>query len=179
MATSRARPTRAALVETDKTPIPTDLPDTLQFMRLLWAIVHALQKTSKRMATELGITGPQRLVLRVVGLFPGVSAGNLAAILHVHPSTLTGVLQRLVEQQLLLRSEHVLDRRRAVLNLTPRGARVNAIRVGTIEAAVARGLRNVGGHDRTITRRVLATLTEHLEQPSAPRPVRRAAGTKR
>jgi hypothetical protein len=65
------------------------LPDVLQFMQLLWAVVHGLERISKRMAGDIGVTGPQRLVLRVVGLFPGMSAGDLATVLHVHPSTLT------------------------------------------------------------------------------------------
>ena len=98
-------PTRAH--SEDATP---DLPDVLQFMQLLWAVVHGLETTSKRMAGDLGVTGPQRLALRVVGLFPGVSAGDLAAILHVHPSTLTGVLQRLVAQRWLLRVDDPRDR---------------------------------------------------------------------
>jgi DNA-binding MarR family transcriptional regulator len=96
----------------------TELPDVLQFMQLLWAVVHALERTSKRMSGEIGVTGPQRLVLRVVGLSPGLSAGDLAAVLHVHPSTLTGVLQRLVSQRLLARSDDPRDRRRAILRLT-------------------------------------------------------------
>lgn len=139
------------------------LPDVLQFMRLLWAMAHALQKTSKRMTADIGVTGPQRLVLRVVGLFPGVSAGTLASILHVHPSTLTGVLQRLADQRLLIRSEDPLDRRRALLHLTPRGARVNAVSRGTVEAAISRALSGVTARDGTVTRRVLARLTTHLE----------------
>lgn len=43
-------------------------------MRLLWATDHALQKTSKRMATTRGITGPQRFALRIVGKCPGICA---------------------------------------------------------------------------------------------------------
>ena len=78
---NKTAPTRTRLA--DET-----LPDVLQFMQLLWAVVHGLDKASKRMSAEIGVTGPQRLVLRVVGLFPGLSAGDLAAILHVHPSTL-------------------------------------------------------------------------------------------
>lgn len=77
----------------------TDRPEVLQFMQLLWAVVHGLQRTSKRMAGEIGVTGPQRLVLRVVGLLPRLSAGDLATVLRVHPSTLTRVLQRLVAQR--------------------------------------------------------------------------------
>src|SRR6187401_2430224 len=113
-----------------------ELPDVLQFMQLLWAVAHGLEKTSKWMAGELGVTGPQRLVLRVVGLFPGISAGQVAAILHLHPSTLTGILRRLVALRLLQRAGDPQDRRRAILHLTARGTRVSAAPGGTVEAAI-------------------------------------------
>jgi MarR family transcriptional regulator, organic hydroperoxide resistance regulator len=102
------------------------LPEVRDFMQLLWAVVHGVERSSKGMAVDLGVTGPQGLVLRVVGLFPGVSAGDVAAVLHVHPSTLTGVLQRLVAQGMLMRIADPGDRRRAVLRLAAKGARVNA-----------------------------------------------------
>ncbi|MBA2258964.1 MAG: MarR family transcriptional regulator [Acidobacteria bacterium] len=135
-------------------------------MQLLWAVVHAMGRTSKRMTAELGVTGPQRLVLRVVGLFPGLSAGNLAAVLHVHPSTLTGVLRRLVAQRLLLRVDDPRDRRRAILRLSARGHRVNHVSRGTVESAVGEALDGVGNRDRVATRRVLERLTHHLTSPT-------------
>src|SRR5215510_11330828 len=95
------------------------LGPVLDFMRLLWRIEHGLQATSKRMESELGITGPQRLVLKVVTRFPGVSAGDLAQILHLHPSTVTGIVQRLIDKRLLLRERHPSDTRRVCLR--PRG----------------------------------------------------------
>jgi DNA-binding MarR family transcriptional regulator len=152
-----------------------DLPDVLQFMRLLWAVVHGLERASKRMTGEIGVTGPQRLVLRVVGLFPGTSAGDLAAVLHVHPSTLTGVLRRLVGQRLLVRSDDPGDRRRAVLRLTRRGARVNAMRRHTVEAAIARALEAISDRDGLAAKRVLEQLAAHLEPAATPRPARRSA----
>ena len=144
------------------------LPDVLQFMQLLWAVVHGLETISKRMAGDLGVTGPQRLALRVISLFPGVSAGDLAAILHVHPSTLTGVLQRLAAQRWVVRVGDPRDRRRATLRLTVRGARVNATRRGTVESAVAKALEDVSARDRAATRRVLQRLARQLELPAAP-----------
>jgi DNA-binding MarR family transcriptional regulator len=144
----------------------TGLPDVLQFMQLLWAVVHGAERASKRMACDLGVTGPQRLALRVVGLFPGLSAGDLARVLHVHPSTLTGVLQRLVAQRLLARVDDPRDRRRAMLHLTTRGARVNATTLGTIESAIGEALDGVTARDRAATRRALERLAECLEPPS-------------
>jgi DNA-binding MarR family transcriptional regulator len=138
------------------------LPDVLQFMQWLWAVVHGVEQTSKRMRGDIGVTGPQRLVLRVVGLFPGLSAGDLAAILHVHPSTLTGVIHRLVTQGLLARAADPRDRRRAILRLTRRGARANASRRTTVESAVADALDGVSRRDRAAARRVLERLAQHL-----------------
>jgi MarR family transcriptional regulator, organic hydroperoxide resistance regulator len=156
---------------TPEAPTSRELPDVLQFMRLLWGLVHQLQKRSKRMSAEIGVTGPQRLVLRVAGLFPGSSAGTLAQILHVHPSTLTGVLQRLVEQGLLKRSADQGDRRRAVLVLTKRGAEINATTTGTVESAIAQALKHIGPRDTAATERVLALLIDTLEE-SRPRRAR-------
>jgi DNA-binding MarR family transcriptional regulator len=143
----------------------SELPAVLQFMQLLWAIAHGLETTSKRMNSVIGITGPQRLVLRVVGLFPGISAKELATILHVHPSTLTGMLKRLVVQRLLVRVEAKGDRRRAVLRLSAEGQRANRRATGTVEAAIARALRAVPVRDRAVTRRVLERLSQHLLEP--------------
>ena len=140
----------------------SELPAVLQFMQLLWAIAHGLETTSKRMSSMIGVTGPQRLVLRVVGLFPGISAKELAAILHVHPSTLTGMLKRLVAQRLLVRLEASGDRRRAVLRLSAKGQHANRRARGTVEAAITEALRAVPPRDRAVTRRVLERLSQHL-----------------
>jgi DNA-binding MarR family transcriptional regulator len=150
----------------DPSDAGASLPDVLEFMQLLWAVAHGLEKTSKRMAGDLGVTGPQRLALRVVGLFPGVSAGDLAAILHVHPSTLTGVLQRLTAQRWLRRGDDPGDRRRTILRLTSRGARINTAKRGTVESAVAEVLDDVSVRDRNATRRVLERLARRLGAPA-------------
>jgi DNA-binding MarR family transcriptional regulator len=157
MRTTAARSSSDDLASDDLT-----LPDVLQFMQLLWAVVHGIERRSKHMTRDLGVTGPQRLVLRVVGLVPGVSAGRLAEILHVHPSTLTGVLQRLAQQRLLQRSGDVRDRRRALFQLTARGRLINNARGGTVESVVAAALRDSSAADRASTRRVLERLAQRL-----------------
>lgn len=105
-------------------------------MRLLWGVDHGLQRVSKRMRHELGVTGPQRLVIRAIGQFPGLSAGGLAELLHLHPSTLTGVLARLDAGRLLSRISDPADRRRVILTLTARGRAVDRLRRETAEAVV-------------------------------------------
>src|ERR1051325_8901008 len=112
----------------------------LDFMRLLWAVDHSLQSASKRMEAAYGITGPQRLVVRIVGRFPGIAAGRVAEILHVHPSTLTGILKRLEQRQILQRRPDPRDARRALFALTPKGKKLDTVRTGMVEQAVRRVL---------------------------------------
>jgi DNA-binding MarR family transcriptional regulator len=139
----------------------------LEFMRLLWAVDHALQSTSKWMEARLGVTGPQRLVIRMIGCFPGVSAGALADLLHVHPSTLTGVLRRLTDRGAIRRTADPRDSRRALFWLTARGRRVDRLRSGTVEAAITRALANVPARNRAAARSMLARVALELEREVA------------
>lgn len=120
-----------------------DLGPVLDFMRVLWALDHSLQSASKRMEATLGVTAPQRLVVRIVGRYPGISAGHISEILHLHPSTLTGILQRLEERSLVVRRPDPEDARRALFELTAGGREVDELRSGTVEAAVRRALRRL------------------------------------
>ncbi len=141
------------------------LGPVLEFMKQLWALDHGLQSASKRMESKYGITGPQRLVVRIVGRFPGISAGALAEVLHVHPSTLTGILRRLETRGILRRRSDPNDGRRALLWLTPRGRKVDTLRSGTVEAAVKRVLSRMPD-DAIHAQRVLSALTFELDTQS-------------
>jgi DNA-binding MarR family transcriptional regulator len=114
--------------------------ETLQFMQRLWGLTHALEVRSKRMARTMGVTGPQRLVIRLLGQTPGLAARDIAAILGIHPSTLTGILARLEAQSLIVRAIDSDDRRRTQFQLTAAGKRIDRDRKGTVEAAVRRAL---------------------------------------
>lgn len=149
---------------------PPDLPplgEVLEFLRVIWAVHHGLERTSKDMEARLGVTGPQRLVLRIVGRFPGIGAGPLARTLHVHPSTLTGVLKRLERRGLLDRRPDPRDGRRISLGLTTRGRRVDLATTGTVEAAVKRTLSGVPRSKLRATEAVLRALARSLEQEVA------------
>ena len=142
--------------------VARDLGEVLEFMRLIWALDHALQKKSKRMASALGVTGPQRLVLRIVGRLPGIDAGQLAAILHLHPSTLTGMLDRLERANLVRRQIDSRDGRRSLFRLMSRGAHLDSTTEGTVEHAVQQTLGRVSSRELQSVRSVLKTLTNAL-----------------
>ncbi|WP_441286373.1 MarR family winged helix-turn-helix transcriptional regulator [Sorangium sp. KYC3313] len=139
------------------------LGEVLDFMKLLWAVDHGLQSTSKRMEAKMGVTGPQRLVIRIVGRYPGISAGRLAEIMQLHPSTLTGVLKRLQERGIIERRVDPNDGRRALLGLTARGRELDSLRTGTVEAAVRQALKSVPRRKLDAAQDVLAAVAEALQ----------------
>ncbi|MDC0745297.1 MarR family winged helix-turn-helix transcriptional regulator [Polyangium mundeleinium] len=134
------------------------LGEVLDFMRLLWAVDHALQSMSKRMEASLGVTGPQRLVIRIVGRFPSISAGELASVLHIHPSTLTGILKRLESRGIIGRKPDPDDARRALFELTARGRELDGLKVGTVESIVRRSLSKIPPRKVSSARDVLGLL---------------------
>ncbi len=148
-------------------PALPPLGEVLDFMRLIWRLDHALQRTSKRMQASLGVTGPQRLVMRIAGRFPGIPAGQLAEILHVHPSTLTGVLKRLERRGLVARRRDPRDLRRALIGLTAEGRRLEADLEGTVESAVRDAIEELPDGAVRHAAEVLRLLAARLE--AAPR----------
>ena len=74
---------------------PIRVRGSLEFLECLWRTSHALERRSRRMEKAIGVTAPQRLVLRFLGRFPGVTAGQLARALHVDPGTLSASVRRL------------------------------------------------------------------------------------
>lgn len=145
------------------------LGEALDFMKLLWRLDHALQTTSRRMAAAIGVTGPQRLALRVVSRFPGITPGETAAVLRLHPSTVTVIVKGLERAGLLGRAEDPVDRRRTHLRLTSPGRRVAASTSGTVEEAMRRTLARVAPADLETAARVLSELAAELEAPTVSR----------
>jgi DNA-binding MarR family transcriptional regulator len=154
------------------------LGEVIEFMRLLWAVDHGLEASSKQMDAHFGVTGPQRLVIRIVGHYPRISAGRIAEILHVHPSTLTGVLGRLVDRAIVIRKVDPEDGRRALFSLTAQGRKLDELRSGTVEAKVRRALARLTPREVQCARKALGSLADTLAAP--PRtPSRRAAPRRR
>jgi MarR family transcriptional regulator, organic hydroperoxide resistance regulator len=136
----------------------------LDFTRLLWAIQHLLNRTSKLLHRQLGITGPQRQVLRIIQEQPGISAGEIATSMHVDKSTLTGVFHRLEQQRLIRRDLDGSDRRRTRFRLGPGSKGVNLIDVPSLESAVAAAFAKTPAKARRSARDVLAVICDRLRR---------------
>jgi DNA-binding MarR family transcriptional regulator len=114
------------------------------------------------MKATTGVTGPQRLVLRVLSFRPKISPSELARILYFHKSTVTVILRSLERAKLVRRQPNADDRRAVVLVLTPAGKRIADQRTGTVEADVRAALARIPKRDIETARSVLERLAISL-----------------
>jgi DNA-binding MarR family transcriptional regulator len=133
-------------------------------MRLIWAVDHELHSLSKRMQSTLGLTVPQRMTLLLIGRQPGILASEIAALLHLHQGTLSGVVRRLESAKYVTRVGDTGDARRMRLTLTAKGRKANASRTGTYEAAVRRVLKTTGRKEIEAAETLLMRLAQALHE---------------
>ena len=143
------------------------LGPALDFLRRLWRLNHAIEKLSSRMDRHLGVTAQQRLVIRCVGKYPGVTAGQLAALLHIDPGTASATLKRLEEKRMVERRRDQRDKRRVALGLTARGRQIDRPRHGTIEQIAERLLAEITADDAAGVTAMLERFTALLEAGDA------------
>ncbi|HVP67335.1 MAG TPA: MarR family winged helix-turn-helix transcriptional regulator [Anaeromyxobacteraceae bacterium] len=134
----------------------------LETMQALWGLAHALEARSKWMHRRFGVTGPQRLLIRVIGDSPGCSPGEAARQLRLHKGTVTRLLGGLERLKLVERHADAIDGRRQRLALTARGRRVYALREGTVEAAVQGTLDSTSSRERRAALAFVSRLTSEL-----------------
>jgi DNA-binding MarR family transcriptional regulator len=138
------------------------LGPTVEFMRNLWRLNHALERLSRRMEAAWGVTAQQRMIIRCVGKYPGMTASQLARQFYVDAGTVSTALARLERKGLLERRRGDRDRRRRTLGLTAAGRTIDQV-AGTLEHAVDSLLRAASGEEVACTRSVLERLASLLD----------------
>jgi DNA-binding MarR family transcriptional regulator len=150
--------------------------DMVEFLGAVWGLYRELHAASGRMLENFGVSGPQRLVLRVIEVTPGITAGQLADAVDLHRSTVSTLIKRLETLGLVTRRHDRADRRLVYLELTPTGRRLNARAVVTIEATLRTLIEERGVAWRKRTHETLRQLSTAIQEAgrSARKPARRS-----
>ncbi|KPC52639.1 MarR family winged helix-turn-helix transcriptional regulator [Amantichitinum ursilacus] len=86
----------------------------------LYAASNMLTRLYRPLLDELGLTYPQYLVLMALWQNAPQSVGELGRLLHLDSGTLTPLLKRMQQNDLVTRERDPDDERRVVINLTAR-----------------------------------------------------------
>lgn len=114
-----------------------------EIMQSLRRIFKAIQDYSQEVSKKFGITGPQLWALKTIYANGNISLGELSKKMYLHPSTITGVVDRLEKKGYVLRDRGQRDRRVVKLQLTPKGRRLIGQAPNPAQGKMIHGLRKL------------------------------------
>ena len=136
------------------------ISETMQALR---RIIKALQDYSQDISNQFGITGPQLWALKTIFQHGDLSLSELSKRMYLHPSTMTGVVDRLEKKGFVVRKRDEGDRRVIKLQLTPQGAHLIKKAPNPIQGKMIYGLRRLKRHELDSIFRAVQKLTEIME----------------
>ncbi|GAA0369346.1 MarR family transcriptional regulator CosR [Bowmanella denitrificans] len=84
-------------------------------------VIRAIDLHSKQLERQVGLTGPQLLVMRAITRFNGAMVKEIADHTNLSPATITSILDRLQSRELVLRQRCTEDKRKVGVYLTDAG----------------------------------------------------------
>jgi DNA-binding MarR family transcriptional regulator len=112
-------------------------------MQSLRRIFKAIQDYSQEVNKKFGITGPQLWALKTISTNGSLSPGELSRRMYLHPSTITGVVDRLEKKGYVLRDRGQKDRRIVKVQLTPKGRSLIRKGPNPVQGKMIYGLRKL------------------------------------
>ena len=109
-------------------------------MQTLRRLFRAIHEYSKAIQKRSGLSGPQVWALTILNAQAGLSARELAARMFVHPSTVTGIVNRLVRKGAITRTVDSSDRRGVRLSTTRLGGRILKTTPPPVQVGLTRAL---------------------------------------
>ena len=136
------------------------ISETMQALR---RIIKAIQDYSQDISNQFGITGPQLWALKTIFEHGNLSLSELSKRMYLHPSTMTGVVDRLEKKGLVVRKRDKGDRRVVKLQITPEGADLIKKAPNPIQGKMIYGLRRLRRQELDSIFRAVQKLTEIME----------------
>ncbi|MCW8090223.1 MarR family winged helix-turn-helix transcriptional regulator [Alteromonas sp. ASW11-130] len=84
-------------------------------------VMRAVDLRSKQLSKDVGLTGPQLLVMQNISQQPGIMVREIAENINLSPATITNILDRLEAKNLANRIRSTKDKRRVGVFLTETG----------------------------------------------------------
>ena len=97
---------------------------SMWIFRSLRRIMRAVDVYSHKLSAEYKITSPQLLALQTLNDDGPLTNSALAKLVHLSPSTVVGILDRLETRQLIVRERSTQDRRIVLVYITDAGRKL-------------------------------------------------------
>jgi DNA-binding MarR family transcriptional regulator len=137
-----------------------EISETVQSLR---RIVKTLEDYSQQVSGEFGITGPQLWALKTISEHDVLPLGQLSKKMYLHPSTVTGVVDRLESKGYVARGRDATDRRIVTVSLTAAGRALVKKAPSPVQGKMIDGLRKLKRDELHVIHESLRKLAEIVE----------------
>ena len=134
-----------------------------EIMQSLRRIFKAIQDYFQAISKKYGITGPQLWALKTIAANGSLSLGELSKKMYLHPSTISGVVDRLEKKGFVVRDRGQEDRRVVKVQLTPQGKKIVAKAPNPIQGKMIYGLNRLKKRELTSIYDAVKELVEIVE----------------
>jgi MarR family transcriptional regulator, organic hydroperoxide resistance regulator len=141
------------------------VPAIQEVVRLLNSMFHEVDVFSRRSLRKYCITGPQIWVLRTVDSQENITMGALAQRLYLHPSTVSGIVDRLEAHGYVTRTRQAEDARSYTLALTKMAKCVLQTAPEPPRSKVAKGLERLSDQELEEVLRSIRALGSIMQIP--------------
>jgi DNA-binding MarR family transcriptional regulator len=145
--------------------VTEDLRTVLDALRHL---VRELRRTASVAESRLGISAAQLFVLQTLANGKAGSINELADLTLTHQSSVSVVVSRLVERNLVRRVQSAIDARRMEIELTDAGRKLLGRAPEVAQTRLFEALRRLPAGERRRLAATLKTLVAHMGAPSLP-----------
>ncbi len=95
--------------------------DSLRILQSVRRIAQCVEHHSKRLTATHNLTSPQLVALMAIARFGPSTLKSIGQAIHLSPSTVVGIIDRLEEKKLVSRARDTRDRRNVYVTVTAEG----------------------------------------------------------
>jgi DNA-binding MarR family transcriptional regulator len=130
-------------------------------------IVRVLRVGSRAAEKSVGLSGAQLFVLRALKNAPAQSLNELAERTSTHQSSVSVVVQRLVDRKLVIRTSYAGDTRRVELALSAKGQSLLRHAPDAVQGRLISGIEAMSAADQAGLANLLAQLVARMGEGDA------------
>ena len=139
----------------------------LRILRALRRITRSIALHSRQLAAGSNITAPQLVCLRTVIDLGPLTATRISRKMHISPSTVVGILDRLEDKQLIVRERSREDRRIVYIHATPAGIELAKHTPSPLQQTLSEALQQLSEQEQqqitTALERVVALIDSEAD----------------
>ena len=134
-----------------------------RILRSLRRVLRRVEMSSRQLETDYGVTAPQLICLIEIAAVESITQIELSERVHLTPSTLVGVLDRLHSKRLIQRRRDTDDRRRINVSATEAGLHLVQQAPPPLQDTLLKGLEAMPGTELSTMATALERLVDLLE----------------